>query len=127
MTVGNAYPSDDVLTMDIKGRDLVAGVPRTLTVSSEEVRDALAEPVNAIVEAVKGTLERTPPQLARDIADPRIVVAGGGAPLEGFDALHREEPGRPVFLAEAPLCSVVIGAGKALEELAILRQVCSPA
>jgi len=127
MTIGNAYPSDEVLTMDIKGRDLVAGVPRTLTVSSDEVRDALAEPINAIVEAVKGTLERTPPELASDIADRGIVLAGGGALLKGFDALLREETGLPVFLAEDPLSSVVIGAGQALEELDILRQVCSPA
>src|SRR5947199_2125135 len=127
MTIGNAYPSDEVLTMDIKGRDLVAGVPRTLTVSSDEVREALAEPVNAIVEAVKGTLERTPPELAGDIADRGIVLAGGGALLKGLDALLREETGLPVFLAEDPLSSVVIGAGKALEELDILRQVCSPA
>jgi len=127
MTIGNAYPIDEVLTMDIKGRDLVAGVPRTLTVSSDEVRDALAEPVNAIVEAVKGTLERTPPELAGDIADRGIVLAGGGALLKGLDALLREETGLPVFLAEDPLGSVVIGTGKALEELEILRQVCSPA
>jgi actin-like ATPase involved in cell morphogenesis len=80
-----------------KGRDLVAGVPRTLTVSSDEVRDALAEPVNAIVEAVKGTLERTPPELAGDIADRGIVFAGGGALLKGFDALLREETGMPVM------------------------------
>src|SRR5712664_2244016 len=116
MTIGNAYPIDQVLTMDIKGRDLVAGVPRTLTVSSDEVG-----------EAVKGTLERTPPELAGDIADRGIVLAGGGALLKGLDALLREETGLPVFLAEDPLSSVVIGAGKALEELDILRQVCSPA
>src|SRR6267142_1204296 len=127
MTIGNAYPIDEVLTIDIKGRDLVAGVPRTLTVSSDEVREALAEPVNAIVEAVKGTLERTPPELAGDIADRGIVLAGGGALLKGLDALLREETGLPVFLAEDPLGSVVIGTGKALEELDILRQVCSPA
>jgi rod shape-determining protein MreB len=107
MTIGNAYPSEEVLTMDIKGRDLVAGVPRTLTVSSDEVRDALAEPVNAIVEAVKGTLERTPPELAGDIADRGIVLAGGGALLKGFDALLREETGLPVFLAEETRCSSV--------------------
>ncbi|HXN56453.1 MAG TPA: rod shape-determining protein [Myxococcales bacterium] len=127
MGIGNAYPTDEVLTMDIKGRDLVAGVPRTLTVSSDEIRDALAEPVNAIVEAVKVTLERTPPELAGDIADRGIVLAGGGALLKNFDALLREETGLPVFLAEDPLSSVVIGAGKALEELDILRQVCTPA
>jgi len=127
MGIGNAYPTDEVLTMDIKGRDLVAGVPRTLTVSSDEIRDALAEPVNAIVEAVKVTLERTPPELAGDIADRGIVLAGGGALLKNLDLLLREETGLPVFLAEDPLSSVVIGAGKALEELDILRQVCSPA
>src|SRR5207253_2230423 len=98
MGIGNAYPSDEVLTMDIKGRDLVAGVPRTLTVSSDEIRDALAEPVNAIVEAVKVTLERTPPELAGDIADRGIVLAGGGALLKNLDALLREETGLPVFL-----------------------------
>jgi rod shape-determining protein MreB len=124
MGIGNAYPSDEALTMDIKGRDLVAGVPRTLTVSSDEIRAALADPVNAIVEAVKVTLERTPPELAGDIADRGIVLAGGGALLKDLDVLLREETGLPVFLAEDPLSSVVIGAGKALEELDILRQVC---
>ena len=127
ITIGSAYPSSEIQTMEIKGRDLVAGVPRTLTVSSDEIRDALAEPVNAIVEAVKVTLERTPPELAGDIADRGIVLAGGGALLKNLDALLREETGLPVFLAEDPLSSVVIGAGKALEELDILRQVCSPA
>jgi rod shape-determining protein MreB len=127
MGIGNAYPSDEVLTMDIKGRDLVAGVPRTLTVSSDEIRDALAEPVNAIVEAVKVTLERTPPELAGDIADRGIVLAGGGALLKNLDQLLREETGLPVFLAEDPLSAVVMGAGKALEELDVLRKVCLPA
>ncbi|WP_373046789.1 rod shape-determining protein [Vulgatibacter sp.] len=127
MGIGTAYPTDEVLTMDIKGRDLVAGVPRTLTVSSDEIRDALSEPINAIVEAVKVTLERTPPELAGDIADRGIVLAGGGALLKNLDTLLREETGLPVFLAEDPLSSVVIGAGKALEELDILRQVCANA
>jgi rod shape-determining protein MreB len=126
MGIGNAYPTDEVLTMDIKGRDLVAGVPRTLTVSSDEIRDALAEPVNAIVEAVKVTLERTPPELAGDIADRGIVLAGGGALLKNLDQLLREETGLPVFLAEDPLSAVVMGAGKALEELDLLRRVSAP-
>src|SRR5436305_10377309 len=95
MTIGNAYPSDEMLTMDIRGRDLVAGVPRTLTLSSDEVREALAEPVNAIVEAVKGTLERTPPELAGDIADRGIVLAGGGALLKGLDALLSRQTALP--------------------------------
>ena len=123
MSIGTAYPLDEVLTMEIKGRDLVAGVPRTLTVSSDEIRDALSEPVNGIVDAVKVTLERTPPELAGDIADRGIVLAGGGALLKNLDTLLREETGLPVFLAEDPLSAVVIGAGKALEELEILRQV----
>ena len=127
MGIGNAYPTDEVLTMDIKGRDLVAGVPRTLPVNSDEIRDALAEPVNAIVEAVKVTLERTPPELAGDIADRGIVLAGGGALLKNLDQLLREETGLPVFLAEDPLSAVVMGAGKALEELDLLRQVCGAA
>lgn len=123
MGIGTAYPTEEILTMDIKGRDLVAGVPRTLTISSDEIRDALSEPVNAIVDAVKVTLERTPPELAGDIADRGIVLAGGGALLRNLDVLLREETGLPVFLAEDPLSSVVIGAGKALEELDILRQL----
>ncbi|WP_242395581.1 rod shape-determining protein [Anaeromyxobacter oryzisoli] len=127
MGIGSAYPTEEELTMDIKGRDLVAGVPRTLTVTSTEIRDAIAEPVHGIVEAVKIALERTPPELAGDIADRGIVLAGGGALLKNLDVLLREETGLPVFLAEDPLSSVVIGAGKALEELDMLRQVTAAA
>jgi rod shape-determining protein MreB len=123
--IGTAYPTEEELTMDVKGRDLVAGVPRTIPVSSSEIREALSEPVNGIVEAVKVTLERTPPELAGDIADRGIVLAGGGALLKNLDLLLREETGLPVFLAEDPLSSVVMGAGKALEELTILRQIMS--
>ena len=124
ISIGTAHPSDEVLTMEIKGRDLVAGVPRTLTISSDEIRDALAEPVNGIVEAVKATLERTPPELSGDIADRGIVLAGGGALLKNLDVLLREETGLPVFLAEDPLSSVVLGAGKALGSMEILMHVC---
>jgi len=123
MTIGNAYPLDEPTSMEVKGRDLVAGVPRTLNITSEEAREALAEPVNGIVDAVKVTLERTPPELAGDIADRGIVLAGGGALLHNLDVLLREETGLPVFLAENPLSSVVIGAGMVLDELDILRQV----
>jgi rod shape-determining protein MreB len=123
ISIGTAHPSSEVLTMEIKGRDLVAGVPRTLTVTSDEIRDALTEPVSGIVEAVKATLERTPPELSGDIADRGIVLAGGGALLKNLDTLLREETGLPVFLAEDPLSSVVLGAGKSLENLAVLRQV----
>ena len=125
--IGSAFPLEERMTMDIKGRDLVAGVPRTLTVTSSEIREALSEPINGIVEAVKVTLERTPPELAGDIADRGIVLAGGGALLKNLDVLLREETGLPVFLAEDPLSSVVIGAGKALEELDILRPVTAQA
>jgi rod shape-determining protein MreB len=125
MGVGTAYPTEEELHMDVKGRDLVAGVPRTLSISSSEIREALSEPVNGIVEAVKVTLERTPPELAGDIADRGIVLAGGGALLKNLDQLLKEETGLPVFLAEDPLSAVVIGAGKALESLDILRQVTS--
>src|SRR5262252_8809748 len=124
MGIGTAYPTDEVMSMEIKGRDLVAGVPRTLTITSDEIREALGEAVNGIVDAVKMTLERTPPELAGDIADRGIVLAGGGALLKNFDTLLREETGLPVFLAEDPLSAVVIGAGKALESIDILRQVC---
>jgi rod shape-determining protein MreB len=121
--IGTAYSMPEELTMEIKGRDLVAGMPRSLTVTSSEIREALAEPLNGILEAVKVTLERTPPELAGDIADRGIVLAGGGALLRNLDTLLREETGLPVSLAEDPLSAVVIGAGKSLEELDVLRQV----
>jgi rod shape-determining protein MreB and related proteins len=123
--IGTAYPTEEELTMDVKGRDLVAGMPRTLTVTSSEIREALGEPLSGIVEAVKVTLERTPPEVAGDIAERGIVLAGGGALLKNLDTLLHEETGLPVFLAAEPLTAVVVGVGKALEELAILRQVAS--
>ena len=123
IAIGCAYPNGEVQTMQIKGRDLVAGVPRTFEVNSEEVREAIAEPVNAIVEAVKIALERTPPELAADIVDKGILLAGGGALLRGLDALLREETGLPVMVAEDPLSCVVLGSGKALEQLHLLRGI----
>jgi rod shape-determining protein MreB and related proteins len=123
MGIGTAFPTEEELTMDIRGRDLVTAMPRTLTVTSSEIREALSEPISGIVEAVKATLEHTPPELAGDIAERGIVLAGGGALLKDFDALLREETGLPVFLAEDPLSAVVNGAGKALEELGTLRRV----
>jgi rod shape-determining protein MreB len=121
--IGSAYPLDEVLTVDVKGRDLVAGVPKTLTINSDEIRDALAEPVNAIVEAVRVVLERTPPELSADIVDKGIVLSGGGSQLRNLDVLLREETGLPVMVAETPQLAVVLGSGKALDELRLLREV----
>jgi rod shape-determining protein MreB len=121
--IGSAYSLDEVLTVDVKGRDLVAGVPKTLTINSDEIRDALAEPVNAIVEAVRVVLERTPPELSADIVDKGIVLSGGGSQLKNLDVLLREETGLPVMVAENPQLSVVLGTGKALDELKLLKEV----
>jgi rod shape-determining protein MreB len=121
--IGSAYPDAEVRTMDVKGRDLVTGIPKTLTVDSNEVRDALSETVNAIVEAVRIALERTPPELAADIVDKGIVLAGGGANLRNLDALLRDQTGLPVVIAEDPLCCVVLGSGKVLDELDLLKRV----
>jgi rod shape-determining protein MreB len=123
ITIGTAYPEKEIKTVDIKGRDLVTGIPKTLEISSEEVMQAISEPVNAILNAVKIALERTPPELASDIVDRGIVLAGGGALLKNLDKLLREETGLPIIVAESPLTAVVLGAGKALEELDLLREI----
>ena len=123
ITVGSAYPGEEIQTMEIKGRDLVAGVPKTVELSDEEIRDSLVESINQIVEAVRIALERTPPELASDIVEKGIVLAGGGALLRNLDILLREETGLPVTLAEDPLTAVVMGAGKALDELSLLKEV----
>jgi rod shape-determining protein MreB len=126
-TIGTAYPTEEVMTMEVKGRDLVAGVPKTMVVTSDEIRDSLQEPINAIVEAVRIALERTPPELAADIVDKGIVLAGGGALLKNLDVLLREETGLPVMVAEEPLNCVVLGSGKALDEVDLLKEVAIPA
>jgi rod shape-determining protein MreB len=123
ISIGSAYPDEEIRTMEIKGRDLVAGVPKTVVISDEEIRDSLVEPINQIVEAVRISLERTPPELASDIVDRGITLAGGGALLRNLDVLLREETGLPVTLADDPLTAVVMGAGKALDELSLLREV----
>jgi len=123
ITIGSAYPGEEIQTMEIKGRDLVAGVPKTVQLSDEEIRDSLLESINQIVEAVRIALERTPPELASDIVDKGIVLAGGGALLRNLDVLLREETGLPVVLADDPLTAVVMGAGKALDELSLLKEV----
>ena len=123
ITIGSAYPGNEIQTMVIKGRDLVAGVPKTIEITDEEIREALMEPVRQVVESVRIALERTPPELASDIVDKGIVLAGGGALLRNLDVLLREETGLPVTLADDPLTAVVMGAGKVLDELSLLRAV----
>ncbi len=130
ITIGSAYPDGasspaegKVDTMEVKGRDLVSGIPKTLEIGAQEIREALSEPINAIVEAVRISLERTPPELAADIVDKGIVLAGGGALLRNLDQLLREETGLPVVIAEDPLSCVVLGSGKVLDELDLLKQV----
>ncbi len=123
ITIGSAYPAQEIQTMEIKGRDLVAGMPKTVEISDEEIRDALPEPINQIVEAVRIALERTPPELASDIVDKGIVLAGGGALLRNLDVLLREETGLPIMLADDPLTAVVMGAGRALDEINLLRDI----
>jgi len=123
IAIGTAFPTEDLKTMEVKGRDLVAGVPKTLEIKSDEVREALQEPVNAVVESVKVALERTPPELAADIVDKGIVMVGGGALLSNLDILLRETTGLPVMLAEDPLTAVALGTGRCLDELRLLREV----
>jgi rod shape-determining protein MreB and related proteins len=121
--IGSAHPDGEVRSMEVKGRDLVSGIPKTMEIDSDEIRDALSETVNAIVEAVRIALERTPPELAADIVDKGIVLAGGGALLRNLDVLLREETGLPVVIAEDPLSCVVLGSGKVLDEIDLLRRV----
>ena len=124
IAIGNAYPSSgEVKTYEVAGRDLVEGAPKTMEVNSDEIRDALAEPISKVVEAVKLALEKTPPELAADIVENGIILAGGGALLANLDLLIKEKTGLPVSLAEDPLTCVVRGCGVALESLSLLRQV----
>ncbi len=121
--IGTAYPLDQRVTMEIKGRDLVAGIPKTLILSDEEVREALQETFSTIVETVKIALERTPPELAADIVDKGVVVTGGGSLIKGLDILLREATGLPITLAEDPLSAVALGAGKLLSNHKLLKKV----
>jgi rod shape-determining protein MreB and related proteins len=123
ITIGNAYPLEQQLTMEVKGRDMVAGIPKTVVVNSDEIRDSLSEPTNAIVEAVLIALERTPPELAADIVDKGIVLTGGGSLLKNLDVLLREETGLPVMVCDDPISAVVLGSGKALDHLELLKEV----
>jgi rod shape-determining protein MreB len=122
--IGSAYSLEQPERMEVKGRDLVDGIPRTLTVSDEEIREALSDPVLSILEVIKEGLERTPPELAADIVDRGICLAGGGALLRGLDQLISKETHLPVYVADDPLTCVVLGTGKVLEELDLLKRIC---
>jgi rod shape-determining protein MreB len=121
--LGSAYPLDKETSMEVRGRDLVAGLPKILTITSQEVREAMAEPISVIVESVRITLERCPPELSADLVERGIVLAGGGALLRGMDRLLAEETGLPVHVADDPLSAVAEGTGKVLEEFGYLEKV----
>jgi rod shape-determining protein MreB len=123
IAIGSAFPTADDMIAEIKGRDLISGLPKTIHVTSEEIRRALEEPVNSIIDAVKNTLDRCPPELAADVMDKGIVLTGGGALLKGMDERLKHETGMPIHVAENPLSCVVIGSGKCLEEFEVLRRV----
>jgi rod shape-determining protein MreB len=121
--IGSAYPQDDRRTFMIKGRDLISGIPRTLVIDDAEIREALAEPIGAIVNAIKVALENTPPELAGDIIDRGIVLTGGGSLLRGMDVRLREETNLPIITVDNPLTTVVLGTGKALDQIDLLKRV----
>jgi rod shape-determining protein MreB len=122
-TIGNVLPEEPYETMDIKGRDLVSGIPKILTITSKEIQSAIAEQVDVIVDAVRVALEQTPPELSADIVDQGIVLTGGGALLKNLDKLLKNETGMPIIVADDPLSSVVLGSGQALDNLEILREI----
>ncbi len=121
--IGSAAPLEEKMTMEIKGRDLIEGIPKTVTITDEEVREALSDAIATLVNAVRVALERTPPELSADIVDKGIVLTGGGALLKNLDLRIKQETGLPVFLAEDPLSSVVLGTGKMLQDMSLLRRV----
>jgi rod shape-determining protein MreB len=122
-TIGNAYPGSEIETMDVKGRDLVTGIPKIISINSDEVRQAIQEQIDTIVAAVKTALEQTPPELAADIVDRGIYLTGGGALLKNLDILLHQETGLPIKIADDPLSTVVMGSGRALDNLNILKEV----
>ncbi len=126
INIGSAFPLDEELTMDIKGRDLVEGKPKTITITDREIRDSLSEVTSSIVESVRMALERTPPELSADFIDKGMILTGGGALLRNLDLRLREETGIPVSIAEDPLSAVVLGVGRILDDLDLLRRVCLP-
>lgn len=124
--IGSTYPMEQEMTMEVRGRDLVAGLPKMISITSDEIREALSEPIAQIVEAVRITLERTPPELSADLIEKGIILAGGGALLRGLDKLISEETGLPVHLADDPLTAVALGTGKVLSELKYLKRLTIP-
>ncbi len=120
--IGSAIALHEEAQAEIRGRDLITGLPKTVVLSSEEIREALEEPVSQIVEAVKSTLDKTPPELAADIMDCGIVLAGGGALLQGLDERLRRETEMPIHVAESPLTCVAVGSGRSLEEFEVMRR-----
>jgi rod shape-determining protein MreB len=126
MAIGSAYPLTDEPHAEIRGRDLVSGLPKTIIISAEEVRRAIEEPVNSIVDAVKTTLDKCPPELSGDVMDRGVALTGGGALLKNLDERLREETGMPIHLVDNPLDSVVLGTGKCVEDFEALRQVLIP-
>src|SRR6186997_2786292 len=122
LEIGSAYPMEEEVQAEIRGRDLVSGLPKTVVLTSEEVREALEEPVSQIIDAVKETLDRTPPELASDIMDRGIMLAGGGSLLQGLDERLREETQMPAHLAESPLTCVAVGSGRSLEEFEVIHR-----
>jgi len=125
MELGSAAPLDEAITMEIKGRDLIEGVPKTMTITDAEVREALSDTINAIVDAVRAALERTPPEISADIADQGMVVTGGGSLLKNLDVRLTKETGLPVLLAKDPMSSVVLGIGKMLGDMTLLKRISS--
>ena len=121
--VGSAYPLDEPVTMEIKGRNLTEGIPKTVVITDAEIREALSEGVGAIVNAIRGVLEKTPPELSADIVDKGLILTGGGALLRNLDKCIREETGLPVTVAENPLSCVVLGTGKMLEDFNLLKKI----
>jgi rod shape-determining protein MreB and related proteins len=126
MAIGSAYPFEDEPHAEIRGRDLVSGLPKTVVISAEEIRRAIEEPVNTVVDAVKTTLDKCPPELSGDIMDRGIALTGGGALLKNIDERLREETGMPIHMVDNPLDSVVLGSGKCVEDFEALRQVLVP-
>ncbi|MBN2568476.1 MAG: rod shape-determining protein, partial [Deltaproteobacteria bacterium] len=122
-TIGCAYPESELRTVDVKGRDIISGIPKIVEINSEEVREALTEPISIIVDTIRDALENAPPELAGDIVDRGIVLTGGGALLRNIDVLLREETGLPITIADDPLSTVARGAGVALDELDLLREI----